>query len=86
MWLASATGNVNLHVFGTPFTPASLLAATTYTLVSAPGGSSLAGATYTPIAMNPTNFTLANLQTTATDIKVDVTSQTALAGNVQPPL
>jgi autotransporter-associated beta strand protein len=80
--LASATGAVDLHVFGTPFTPASGLAATTYTLVSAPGGSSLNGATYTPIAMNPTNFTLANLQTTATDIKVDVTSQTALAGNV----
>jgi autotransporter-associated beta strand protein len=77
---ATTSGNVNLQVFGTAFTPTSGLAATPYTLVSAASG--LNGATYTPIAMNPTNFTLANLQTTATDLRVDVTSQTALAGNV----
>ena len=77
---ATTSGNVNLQVFGTAFTPTSGLAATTYTLVSAASG--LNGATYTPIAMNPTNFTLANLQRTATDLRVDVTSQTALAGNV----
>ncbi|MCX6865690.1 MAG: autotransporter-associated beta strand repeat-containing protein, partial [Verrucomicrobia bacterium] len=79
---ASATGNVALQVFGTPFTPAVGLAATTYTLVQGGAGSALNGAAYTPIAMNPTNFTLSNLAVSPALITIDVTSQPALAGPV----
>jgi autotransporter-associated beta strand protein len=78
---ASASGNVDLRVFGTPFTPTTGLAAT-YTLVQGGAGSSLNGAAYTPIAMNPTNFTLSNLAVSPALITIDVTSQPALAGPV----
>jgi autotransporter-associated beta strand protein len=79
---ASAIGNVALQVFGTAFTPTAGMAPTTYTLVQGGAGSTLNGAAYTPIAMNPTNFTLSNLAVSPATIAIDVTSQPALVGNV----
>ncbi len=72
---ASATGAIQVNVYGTGVTPTN----GTYTLVGGAAGSTLnGGSSYTLKVYNNTNFTVGALAESATAITLPITNQTAI--------